>query len=116
MRHYKIWRVLEGLEGPKRPRCICFFYNVFRGSKLIHGYIVCCGRLLECLSVIVRRVLEGSWRVLEGLGGSSQDCRALMVSMSLGVSLRVQKGLRGFGWVREGLGGSKRLRESPGRS
>ena len=63
-------RVLEGLEGPKRPRCICFFNNVFRGSKLIHGYIVSCGRLLECLRVIVRRVLEGSWRVLEGLGGS----------------------------------------------
>ena len=70
MRHYKIWRVLEGLEGPKRPRCICFSNNIFRGSKLIHGYIVSCGRLLECLRVIVRRVLEGSWRVLEGLGGS----------------------------------------------
>ena len=63
MRHYKIWRVLEGLEGPKRPRCIGFFNNVFRGSKLIHVYIVCCGRLLECLSMI-----GGSWMVLGGSG------------------------------------------------
>ena len=86
MRHYKIWRVLEGLEGPKRPRCICFSNNIFRGSKLIHGYIVSCGRLLECLRVIVRRVLEGSWRVLEGLGGSG-----------------------GYGRVREDLGGSSRV-------
>ena len=65
MRHYKIWRVLEGLEGPKRPRSTCFFYIVFRGSKLIHRYLVRCGRLLECLNVIVMRVLENSWRVLE---------------------------------------------------
>ena len=34
MRHYKIWRVLEGLEGLKRPRCICFFYNVLEAQNL----------------------------------------------------------------------------------
>ena len=99
MRHYKIWRVLEGLEGPKRPKCICFFNNVFRGSKLIHGYIVSCGRLLECLRVIVRRVLEGSWRVRriwEGPVGASK------VKKGLGVFWRVFEGP-------EDMGGSGRV-------
>ena len=97
---------MEGLEGPKRPRCICFFNNVFRGSKLIHGYIVSCGRLLECLRVIVRRVLEGSWRVLEGLGGS-------------GGYGRVREGPVRYRRVWECLGGSLRVRriwEDPGGS
>ena len=84
---------MEGLEGPKRPRSICFFSNVIRGSTLIHGYIVRCGRLLECLNVIVRRVLEGSWRVLEGLGGSSRVLEGL-------------GGSGGSGRLLEGLGGS----------
>ena len=60
------------------------------------------------------RVLGGSWRVLGGLGRSSQKFRALMVSMSLGVTLRVEKGLRGLGWVCEGPRGSDRVWEGPG--
>ena len=41
---------------------------------------------MECLNVIVRRVLEGSWRVLEGLGGSREYGR---VREDLGGYIRV---------------------------
>ena len=109
MRHYKIWRFLEGLEGPKRPRSTCFFYIVFRGSKLIHRYLVRCGRLLECLNVIVMRVLESSWRVLEGLEGPEDMGGSRRILEGPLGSWKVWEGLGGsggYGRVQEGLGGS----------
>ena len=56
---------MEGLEGPKQSWSICFFCNIFERVKLLHG---CCGRLLECLDLEVRRVYKGAFvRILEGL-------------------------------------------------